>query len=146
MQRQEENNNNGFDVIVLVIAAILMTALVMMCSGCKQTEYIPVIEHKTDTMYISKVQRDSIYLHDSTFIQLKGDTIFFEKWHTKYIEKLTHDTTYVATHDTIPQPYEVVKIEKERYTPWIIKLLAWLGGAGLLTLIIYIIAKIRRLT
>lgn len=146
MQRTEENNNNGFDVIVLVIAAILMTALVMMCCGCKQTEYIPVIEHKTDTMYISKVQRDSIYLHDSTFIQLKGDTIFFEKWHTKYIEKLTHDTTYVATHDTIPQPYEVVKVEKERYTPWLIKLLAWLGGAGLLTLIIYIIARIRRLT
>ena len=146
MQRQEENNNNGFDVIVLVIAAILMTALVMMCSGCKQTEYIPAVEHKTDTMYISKVQRDSIYLHDSTFIKEKGDTIFFEKWHTKYIEKLTHDTTYVATHDTIPQPYEVVKIEKERYTPWLIKLLAWLGGIGLLTLIIYIIARIRRLT
>ena len=113
-----------------------------MCHSCKQIEYVPVVENHTDTMYISKVQRDSIYLHDSTFIHEKRDTIYFEKWHTKYIEKMLHDTTYVATHDTIPQPYEVVK--KEKYTPKFVKFLAWLGGISILAGIVLLIFRIRK--
>lgn len=143
MQRQTaDNNNGGFDVILIIITAMFMAAIVMMFHSCKQIEYVPVIENHTDTMYISKVQRDSIYLHDSTFIQLKGDTIFFEKWHTKYIEKLTHDTAYVAKHDTIPQPYEVVK--KVKYTPKFVKVLAWIGGLGIVGLLVFFAYKIKR--
>lgn len=119
-----------------------MAAIVMMCNSCKQIEYVPVIENHTDTMYISKVQRDSIYLHDSTYIKEKGDTIFFEKWHTKYIEKQVHDTTYVAKHDTIPQPYEVVK--KEKYTPKFVKVLAWIGGLGIVGLLVFFAYKINK--
>jgi hypothetical protein len=57
-------------------------------------------------------------LHDSIWATQyqKGDTIFSTsvKWHTKYIESIKHDTTYVATHDTIPQPYPVIKeVEKK---------------------------------
>ena len=40
----------------------------------------------------------------------KNDTIKIEKWHTKYIEKLRVDTTYIAKTDTVPVPYEV-KVE-----------------------------------
>lgn len=143
MQRQTaDNNNGGFDVIALIISALIMSAIVMMCHSCKQIEYVPVIENHTDTMYISKVQRDSIYLHDSTYIKEKGDTLLIEKWHTKYIEKQLHDTTYVATHDTIPQPYEVVK--EVKYTPKLVKLLAWLGGIGILAGIVLLIFRIRK--
>jgi hypothetical protein len=42
-------------------------------------------------------------------VQTKGDTLIIDRWHTKYVEKQIHDTTYIATHDTIPQPYPVEK-------------------------------------
>ena len=136
--------NNGGEFLLILLFGMLLCLLFSLVS-CKNTEYVTVVEHQTDTMYFSKVQRDSIYLHDSTFIKEKGDTIFFEKWHTKYIEKLTHDTTYVATHDTIPQPYEVEKIVKERYTPWFVKALAWIGGIGLLAIVIGLLFKYRHI-
>jgi hypothetical protein len=89
-----------------------------MCTGCTTTEYVTVEKVRTDTTYITKHQRDSVWLHDSIWATQyqKGDTIFSTsvKWHTKYIESIKHDTTYVATHDTIPQPYPVIKeVEKK---------------------------------
>ena len=104
----------GVNVVILIILFILSFILF---SSCKSVEYVPVIEHRTDTCYITKHQRDSILLHDSIHVKEKqqGDTVWLqvERWHTKYIEKATHDTTYIATHDTIPQPYPVeVKVAK----------------------------------
>lgn len=79
-----------------------------------------VPEVRTDTVIIAKSQRDSIWLHDSVHVSEKteGDTVWLKvsKWHTKYVEKIVRDTTYISTHDTIPMPYpvEVIKeVEKE---------------------------------
>ena len=92
-----------------MLAAVAVLAL-LMCS-CKTIEYVPIVEHEThhDSIYFTKVQRDSIWQHDSILIKQKGDTVRIEKWHTKYIEKQVHDTTYVAKVDSIPVPYEVIK-------------------------------------
>jgi len=83
----------------------------LMCS-CKSIEYVPVIEKEVhhDSIYFTQLQRDSIWLHDSIRVEAKNDTIKIEKWHTKYIEKLRVDTTYIAKTDTVPVPYEV-KVE-----------------------------------
>lgn len=90
-------------------------------SSCKtRTVVMTVPEVRTDTVIITKSQRDSIWLHDSVHVSEKteGDTVRLEvsKWYTKYVEKIVRDTTYIATHDTIPMPYpvEVIKeVEKE---------------------------------
>jgi hypothetical protein len=74
-------------------------------------------------LIITKAKRDSIWLHDSVYVSEKteNDTVFLEikKWHTKYVEKIVRDTTYIAKHDTIPMPYpvEVIK-EVERELTW----------------------------
>ena len=83
----------------------------LMCS-CKSIEYVQVIEKEVhhDSIYFTQLQRDSIWLHDSIRVEAKNDTIKIEKWHTKYIEKLRVDTTYIAKTDTVPVPYEV-KVE-----------------------------------
>ena len=93
-----------------MLAAVAMLAL-LMCS-CKSIEYVPVIEKEVhhDSIYFTQLQRDSIWLHDSIRVEAKNDTIKIEKWHTKYIEKLRVDTTYIAKTDTVPVPYEV-KVE-----------------------------------
>ena len=87
--------------------------------GCKTKEKVVTVEKvRNDTTYITKHQRDSVWLHDSIHVTEKGDTIRIEKWHTKYIEKATHDTLYQATHDTIPQPYPVEKLVERELTWW----------------------------
>jgi hypothetical protein len=82
-------------------------------------EYVAVPQQHTDTLIITKHQRDSIFLKDSTHVSEKGDTVRIEHWYTQFVKKEVHDTTYIATHDTIPEPYpvEVVK-EVEKDLSW----------------------------
>ena len=89
-----------------------------MMVGCKSVEYVPVIEHHTDTLIQTKVQHDSIYINDSTVITEKGDTVKIEKWHTKYVEREVHDTTYISKTDSIPKPYPVIQELPAQLTWW----------------------------
>ena len=97
-------------VLVIILCLLIWLAL----SSCTKTEYITVEKIKHDTTYVSKLQRDSIYIHDSTVVERKDSIIKIEHWHTKYVDHAVHDTLYQATHDTIPQPYPVIKeVEKQ---------------------------------
>ena len=99
------------------LCLVILVALLLV--GCKTKEKVVTVEKvRNDTTYITKHQRDSVWLHDSIHVTEKGDTIRIEKWHTKYIEKATHDTLYQATHDTIPQPYPVEKLVERELTWW----------------------------
>ena len=101
----------------LALAVVVVVVVLALC-GCKSVEYVPVIEHHTDTLIQTKVQHDSIYINDSTVITENGDTVKIEKWHTKYVEKQVHDTLYIAKNDTVPQPYPVIKEVPAELTWW----------------------------
>lgn len=99
------------------LCLVILVALLLV--GCKTKEKVVTVEKvRTDTTYITKHQRDSVWLHDSIHVTEKGDTIRIERWHTKYVEKATHDTLYQATHDTIPQPYPVEKLVERELSWW----------------------------
>ena len=119
-----------------------------MMVGCKSVEYVPVIEHRTDTVYKNKVVYDSIYQHDSTYIKEKGDSVYIERWHTKYVLKEKTDTLYESRVDSIPVPYEVVKeVEVEKPLSWWQSMRIHIGGIVcwlLLILAIYGILKWRK--
>jgi hypothetical protein len=102
----------------LALAAVVVVVVLALC-GCKSVEYVAVPQQHTDTLIITKHQRDSIFLKDSTHVSEKGDTVRIEHWRTQFVKKEVHDTTYIATHDTIPAPYpvEVVK-EVEKDLSW----------------------------
>jgi hypothetical protein len=117
----------------LVIVWIILMICLHLC-GCKQTEYVTVEKVLTDTTYVTKWQRDSVWLHDSVLVREKGDTVMVEKWHTKYVETVRIDTTYLATHDTIPQPYPVIK-EVPTELNWWQRLWLWIGNLGLLAIL-----------
>jgi hypothetical protein len=104
---------------------LLLILSIILC-GCKtRTVVMTVPEVRADTVIISKLQRDSIWLHDSVHVSEKteGDTVWLEvsKWHTKYVEKGVRDTTYISSRDTItipiPYPVEVIK-EVEKKLNW----------------------------
>jgi hypothetical protein len=92
-------------------------------AGCKTKERVVTVEKvRNDTTYITKHQRDSVWLHDSIYVkeELKGDTILLTtiKWHTKYVEKVTHDTLYQHKTDSVPVPYPVEKLVERELTWW----------------------------
>ena len=123
-------------VMKYLIIWLVFLMLLAWLTSCTTTKYVEVERIRTDTTYITKWQRDSIWLHDSIHVKEKGDTVLVEKWHTKYVEKQVHDTTYVATHDTIPQPYpiETVKLV-EKDLNWWQRLRIWIGNIGLLAIL-----------
>ena len=116
--------------IVMILFGLLLCALL---GSCKSVEYVPVIEHHTDTLIQTNIQRDSIYVHDSISVTQKGDTISIDRWHTKYIEKQVHDTLYISKTDSVPAPYpvEVIKEVPAELTMWeLLKMKA--GGIAIL--------------
>lgn len=91
--------------------ALFWVWLVVMLSSCSpKVIYVPEVH--TDSIYITKHQKDSVWLHDSILVTEKGDTIRVEKWHTKYIERQVHDTCFVTKTDSVAVPYPV----KEKLT------------------------------
>jgi hypothetical protein len=122
---------------------ILAVALMLAFSGCTTTRYVPVEHHTTDTVYQSKLQRDSIWLHDSIHVSEKGDTIRIERWRTKFVEREVHDTLYQAKRDSIPVPYEVIKeVPRDRSTvEW---MLIAVGILSLVILILYVANKLKK--
>lgn len=92
---------------------LLACALLMLLSGCATTRYVPVPSVNFDSVYVDRWLRDSVYLHDSVFVNLhsKGDTVFVDKVVTKYKykDRLRYDTVSVVRVDSVQVPYPVEK-------------------------------------
>lgn len=93
-----------FRTVIFFIVTLVLLCLTLCLVGCKSTEYVEVPVIHTDTLIQTKVQRDSIWKHDSIFVNQwqAGDTIFQvnDRWHTKYVESIKHDTVYISKSDT----------------------------------------------
>ena len=98
---------------IMMFFAFLLTAMVscFTLTGCTSVQYIPVESVTHDSIYISKLERDSIHVHDSIYLEVKqqADTII----KTKYVQKVVYrdalrtDTMIVERVDTIRLPYPV---------------------------------------
>lgn len=126
---------------------LLIIAFLLLLASCTTTKYVPVVEHRTDTLRLSRNIRDSIYVHDSIHVREKGDTVLMERWHTKYREKLVHDTIYKSRVDSIPAPYPEEKLVEKKLTWWqqtrlhLANIVLWLIGAAIVWWIGGIIRK-----
>jgi len=126
--------------IATIFAFMLIIVLIAMLTSCK-TRTVVVETVRTDTTYITKHQRDSIYIKDSTHVseQQHGDTVLMKitKWHTKYVDRAVRDTNYIAKTDSVPVPYPVeVKVPRE--LNWWQKTLQRAGGIALILLLVWI--------
>ena len=134
MNEDDKLKAGCFRAIIILITFIIAMIVCSFFTSCKSVEYVPVIEHHTDTLIQTNVQRDSVYVHDSVTVTQKGDTVLMDRWHTKYVEREVHDTTYISKIDSIPTPYPVeVKVEKQ-LTWWqqtrlhLANILLWVAG------------------
>ena len=92
---------------------ILGLLSVVLLVGCTTTRYVPVPSVSVDSVYVDRFHRDSVYLHDSVFVNQysKGDTVFVDKVVTRYRykDRWRQDTVAVVRTDSVRVPYPVEK-------------------------------------
>lgn len=113
-----------WEILTLIALAMVLGSL----SSCKSVKYVPVTEYRD--RYVSKTDSflrvDSVYLHDSVSVMVRGDTIYMTK--TRYKDRLKYiyntRTDTVAVHDSIPYP---VKVEVEKKQTFMDKVASKIG-------------------
>lgn len=94
-------------LLLVIISFILLSSL----AGCKSVQYVPVETVRTDSVYVDRFQRDSIYQRDSVYVNrwTAGDTVYQDKVVLKYIyrDKVKYDTVSVLRSDSVRVPYPV---------------------------------------
>lgn len=107
---------------------LLFLLLTLLVGGCTSTRYVPVETVRVDSVFVAKVERDSIYERDSVFVAVKADTVFKQRLKYVYRDRWVHDTVNVVRRDTVTK---VVEVEKE-LSFWQQRKIE-LGGAAMLT-------------
>jgi hypothetical protein len=130
-------------VLLLALAAAVAVFGLLLLTGCTTTKYVPIETVRIDTLKVTKYERDSIYIHDSTIVREKGDTMLIEKWHTRWRDRWLHDTVYQSRVDSIPKPYPVTEyVERKRSKiDWFFTIT---GIIALIAVIVYAAVKVRK--
>lgn len=98
---------------VIMDVAVILFVMSMFCK-CTTVRYVPVTEYrdryvnKTDTI----MKTDSVWVHDSISILVRGDTVFKDKYSIKYRYRFVYrnKSDTVIVRDSIPYK---VKTEKQ---------------------------------
>ena len=102
------------DKITRVVIAIAVSMLIIsMFCRCTTTKYVPITEYidrivvKTD----SSLKTDSVYVHDSISVYIRGDTVFKDKYHLKYKDRyiVRNKSDTLIVRDSIPYKVGVEK-------------------------------------
>jgi PBP1b-binding outer membrane lipoprotein LpoB len=122
---------------------LILLVSVIICVSCKSTEYINNTEENTVSKieYRDRFVHDSIYVRDSIYVHVKGDTIF------NYIEKLNtrivYKTDTIIKTDTLVTTSKVidVQVKEVNILYWWQKALMYLGLISLAIIVIRLIRK-----
>ena len=84
----------------------LMLMSVLLLPACQSMQNVS----ETNTNHVSNnIQRDSIYLHESIFVRIRADTVYLEKWHTRWRDRETVKTDTITLTETktetVEKPY-----------------------------------------
>lgn len=97
---------------VVITIAVAMLFLSMFCR-CTTTKYVPVTEFrdrvvvKTDSL----LKADSVYVHDSVSVYIRGDTVFKDKYQLRYKDRyiIRNKSDTLIVRDSIPYKVEIEK-------------------------------------
>lgn len=129
------NNEPPREALWMTLMLMVLCVLVMMCSCKSQERVVTVYSHSTDTLIQTKVERDSIYAHDSIYVRDRGDTVWIERWYTRWRERMLADTVYVAKCDTLTRTETITKYREKELTWWQ-KTRLWIGNVVLIALFV----------
>lgn len=94
-----------------VITYLLIAIATLIIVGCGSTRQVTqlVREVQKDTVYLSNIQYDSIYISQDKLIDRSRDTLYIKEVSLEYRYRLLRDTVRIVQRDSIP--YEVTVIE-----------------------------------
>lgn len=123
--------------------SMLGLLLILLCTSCGSLRHQPPVEVvkalSHDTVYVSGWQYDSVLVYQDRFIDRSQDTVYLQNNLVEYRYRLIRDTLRICRTDTIPVVRTVEVVKPERYVPWYVTLLSWLGIIWLVLLV----AKLR---
>ena len=120
---------------------VLALCITLMAASCGTVKQVQIVERVSrDTLYLSNVQYDSIYVFQDHLTDRSRDTVYVKDVQYEYKYKFLRDTVYKVQIDTIPVIREVEVAKTERYVPGIYK---WSLGICI-TLIILIALSIAK--
>lgn len=130
-----------FCKLLFLLFLVLLLLLLSSCKTASTSAIVPVHSATHDTILLSKVKYDSVYIDRWQRIERKADTVFYDRVKTVFRYRLLRDTVYKTRTDTIPVVKQVPVIRKERYTPPSTKFLACLGIIALGASVIVLLGK-----
>lgn len=133
-----------FSKLLFLLFLVLLLLLLSSCKTTSTSAIVPVHSATHDTILLSKVKYDSVYIDRFQRIERKADTVFCDRVKTEFRCRLLRDTVYKTRTDTIPVVKQVPEVKKERYTPPFTKFLACLGIIALGAISIFILFKFKR--
>ena len=131
----------------LIILLALLSALVL--TGCATRRQLQVVERTSvDTVYLSNVQYDSIYIFQDRQLYRSRDTVYLRDVSVEYRYRHLRDTIYKVQHDSIPYQVTVTEV-KEITRPLslfdhLTHFTFWLVVGALLLLIIRVIIRLKK--
>mgnify|MGYP003223913714 CR=1 FL=1 len=124
-------------LLFIIIPCIMLSLL----TGCKSVQYVPFETVRTDSVYVDRYLRDSIYQRDSVFINqwTAGDTVYQDKIVYKYIyrDKVKYDTVAILRSDTVRVPFPVDR-ELSKWEQIRLDVGGWAIGVVIITILIVI--------
>lgn len=95
---------------------LFLTFILLVCCSCGSTKVTTqLVEHvQKDTIYLSNIKYDSIYIMQDRLLDRSKDTIYLKDVSVEYRYKLLRDTVKVVQRDSIP--YEVTVTEVKEIT------------------------------
>ena len=138
----------------------LFILVIIALTSCRAVKYIdrtvvdsteievPITNTKIE--YRDRFIYDSIYVHDSIFTLIKGDTIYVSK--NKETNRLVNKADTIIKTDTIKIPVEITKtitkteiqVKETNILYWWQKSLMYLGFIVLISGIVFLITKIKK--
>ena len=106
---------------------VMLLFLLFLC-GCR-TEYVPIESVRYDSLMITKLMRDSVFVRDSVYLKEKGDTVYKYKDRFVYVYKNRVDTFFA---EKIREIEVLVPVERKltwwervklNYAEWVIAVL-----------------------
>lgn len=131
-------------LLFLIIPYIILSLL----AGCKSVQYVPFETVRTDSVYVDRYLRDSIYQRDSVFINrwTAGDTVYQDKvvWKYVYRDKVKYDTVAILRSDSVRVPYPIDR----KHTKWEqirLDVGGWAIGVVIITILIVVGCRMYKL-
>lgn len=82
--------------------ALALVALIAV-GGCTKKIYVPVESRQiaTDSVRTATIRKDSVWLKDSVFVAVRGDTVIKESYRWRTRDRFVTDTVFKERRDTV---------------------------------------------